>query len=91
MEYFRKYFKEIVTIVVLLMGVYFLVLLTMVQSKFEYYNSKSFAGAGHYEYLGAGGSSGSAHHTVLNKRTGNLEVRKALRLDLDKNRYLKND
>jgi len=88
MEYFRKYFKEIVTIVVLLMGVYFLVLLTMVSNQIVIKHYSASFSPGHYEYIGAGG--GSAH-TVLNKRSGELELRTAIFLDLDKNRYLKND
>ena len=89
MEYFRKYFKEIVTIVVLLMGVYFLVLITIVQSKFKYYSSGSFTQTeGHYEYLGSDDTGG---HTVLNKRTGELELRIHPYLRNRNNRYLKDD
>ena len=67
MEYFRKYFKEIVTIVVLLMGVYLLILATIVQSKFQIYNSSHFISLDRYEFVG---KTALGQPVILNRQHG---------------------
>ena len=72
MEYFKKFYREIVTIILLLMGIYLLILLTLI-SKDSYikYNSAHLAET-RFEFIGV--SSGLELGLVLDKSTGYIKT-----------------